>query len=121
MSAKEKKLANFLEKSANIIISFHFYFYLGISIIALILYFLNFIKLFNILSIIMIVTYILELLCGFDRNFLGFFGIIISGFIGYLITKNTTGILLGITIAILIVNILKRILNIILNVIINKK
>ena len=120
MSSKEKKLANFLDKLGHFIINFHFHFYLLFSILIIISYYLGFIKVFNILFIIMISIYIIELLLGLDRNFLGFFGILIAGIIGYLCLGNTNGVLLAITYAILVVNILKLLLNVLLNRVINK-
>ena len=69
--------------------------------------------------IIMISIYALELMCGFDRNFIGVFGVIISGSIGYFVFDSTYGIMLGISIAILIISILKLILNLFINKTIN--
>ena len=89
MSPKEKKLASIFDKVGHFVISFHFYFYLLISTLILAANYLNFNKLFNILFIIMIVVYFIELFLGFDRNFLGYVGTCIAGFIGYLFTKTT--------------------------------
>ena len=115
MNKREKKLANFFDKLAHFIINFHFYFYFIISILIIVLYFLNLTSLFNILFIIMMVIYVIELSMGLDRNFLGIVGIIILGSIGYIVTKNISGAMLGITIGILFVNILKLILSHLIN------
>lgn len=120
MSKKEKKLAIFLEKLADFILSFHFYFYFLIAVAVLCTYYWGFPKVFNGLVIVMLTVYILELIIGYDRNFLGLFGMILFGIIGYLITKTTSGALLGITYAILIINIMKIVLSYVISEIASK-
>lgn len=119
MTKNEKKLANILDKIAHFLINFYFYFYLLFSILTIIFYYFNIISVFKVLFIIMISIYALELMCGFDRNFIGVFGVIISGSIGYFVFNSTYGIMLGISIAILIISILKLILNLFINKTIN--
>jgi hypothetical protein len=63
----------------------------------------------------MIIIYLIELFLGFDRNFLGYLGLIIVGIIGYLITKTYDGALLSITIGLFIINLIKVLFNIVIN------
>ena len=120
MSSKEKKWANFFNKAARYTFNIYFYFYFVMSILIIILYYLNINTIFNILVYIMIGVYLFEMILGFDRNFIGILGIIIFGFVGYMVLKSISGIMLFITFAILFINILKILLNILLNYLINR-
>ena len=105
-----------IESIAHTIINIYFYFYFVTSILALVFYFTNYTKLFEITSIIIIIGIIIDYLLGYTRNLFGTLGLLISSLIGIYILKDTKqGIFLGITVCTFISSTIKIIINKILN------
>ena len=105
----------------SIIVDIYFYFYFVTSILSLIFYFTGSIKLFEIMSIIIIVGVIIDFLLGYTRSLFGTLGIIIFSIIGVVILKDIkTGIFLGITTCMFISSLINIIINKIINILIRK-
>ena len=104
-----------------LIVDIYYYFYFVTSILSLIFYFTGSIKLFEIMSIIIIVGVVIDFLLGYTRSLFGTLGIIIFSIIGVVILKDTkTGIFLGITTCMFISSLINIIFNKILNFLIRK-
>ena len=105
-----------VESLANNIMNIYYYFYLVASTLALIFYFTNHIKLFEITTIITLIGIVIDYLLGYTRNIFGTLGLIISIGLGiYLINDIKIGALLGITVCTFLSSFIKQILNKILN------
>ena len=105
-----------VESFAYTIINIYFYFYFVTSTLALIFYFTNHIKLFEITTIITIIGIVIDYLLGYTRNLFGTLGLLISSILGVLILKDTkAGIFLGITVCTFISSFIKVIINKLLN------
>ncbi len=105
-----------IESIACTIINIYFYFYFVTSLLSLIFYVTNYIKLFEITTIIIIVGIIIDYLLGYTRNLFGTLGLLISSILGVYILKDTkTGIFLGITVCTFISSFIKQIINKIIN------
>lgn len=104
-----------------LIVDIYYYFYFVTSILSLIFYFTGSIKLFEIMSIIIIVGVIIDFLLGYTRSLFGTLGIIIFSIIGVVILKDIkTGIFLGITTCMFISSLINIIINKIINILIRK-
>ena len=104
-----------------LIVDIYYYFYFVTSILSLIFYFTGSIKLFEIMSIIIIVGVVIDFLLGYTRSLFGTLGIIIFSIIGVVILKDIkTGIFLGITICMFISSLINIIINKILSFLIRK-
>lgn len=105
-----------VESLAYTLMNIYFYFYFVTSTLALIFYFTNHIKLFEITTIITIIGIVIDYLLGYTRNLFGTLGLLISSILGVLILKDTkTGIFLGITVCTFISSFIKVIINKLLN------
>ena len=105
-----------IENLVNTLVNIYFYFYFVTSILALVFYFTNYIKLFEITSIIIIIGIVIDYIFGYTRNLFGTLGLIISSIIGVYILKDTKqGIFLGITVCTLVSSTIKVLINKILN------
>lgn len=110
-----------IEGVMSIIVDIYFYFYFVTSILSLIFYFTGSIKLFEIMSIIIIIGVVIDLLLGYTRSLFGTLGIIIFSIIGVIILKDIkTGIFLGITTCMFISSLINVIINKIINILIRK-
>lgn len=119
MNKKEKN--NKFETIMSIIVNIYFYFYFVTSILSLVFYFTGFIKLFEIMSIIIIIGVVIDFLLGFTRSIFGTLGIIISSIICIIILKDIkTGIFLGTTICMFISSTINVIINKIINILYRK-
>ena len=88
-----------IENVVYTLMDIYFYFYFVTSSLSLIFYFTNYIKLFEITTIITIIGIVIDYLLGYTRNLFGTLGLLISSILGVLILKDTkTGIFLGITV-----------------------
>ena len=117
---KEEKNDKF-ENVMSIIVDIYFYFYFVTSILSLIFYFTGSIKLFEIMSIIIIIGVVIDFLLGYTRSLFGTLGIIISSVICTFILKDIkTGIFLGTTICMFISSTINVIINKIINILIRK-
>lgn len=117
---KEEKNEKF-ENVMSIIVDIYFYFYFVTSILSLIFYFTGSIKLFEIMSIIIIIGVVIDFLLGYTRSLFGTLGIIISSVICILVLKDIkTGIFLGTTICMFISSTINVIINKIINILIRK-
>ena len=106
-----------IEDVMSIIVDIYFYFYFVTSILSLIFYFTGSGKLFEIMSIIIIVGVVIDFLLGYTRSLFGTLGIIIFSIIGVVILKDIkTGIFLGITICMFISSLVNVIINKIINI-----
>ena len=104
-----------------LIVDIYYYFYFVTSILSLIFYFTGSIKLFEIMSIIIIVGVVIDFLLGYTRSLFGTLGIIIFSIIGVVIIKDIkTGIFLGITVCMFISSLINIIINKILSFLIRK-
>ncbi len=109
------------ENVMSIIVDIYFYFYFVTSILSLIFYFTGSIKLFEIMSIIIIIGVIIDFLLGYTRSLFGTLGIIISSVICTFILKDIKiGIFLGTTICMFISSTINVIINKIINILIRK-
>ena len=105
-----------VESLAYTLMDIYFYFYFVTSSLSLIFYFTNYIKLFEITTIITIIGIVIDYLLGYTRNIFGTLGLIISIGLGiYLINDIKTGALLGITVCTFISSFIKQIINKIIN------
>ena len=105
-----------VESLAYTIMNIYFYFYFVTSTLALIFYFTNHIKLFEITTIITIIGIVIDYLRGYTRNLFGTLGLLISSVLGVYILKDTKeGIFLGITVCTFISSFIKVIINKLLN------
>ena len=105
-----------VESLAYTLMNIYFYFYFVTSTLALIFYFTNHIKLFEITTIITIIGIVIDYLLGYTRNLFGTLGLLISSILGVLILKDTKeGIFLGITVCTFISSFIKVIINKLLN------
>jgi len=105
-----------VESLAYTLMNIYFYFYFVTSTLALIFYFTNHIKLFEITTIITIIGIVIDYLLGYTRNLFGTLGLLISSILGVYILKNTKeGIFLGITVCTFISSFIKVIINKLLN------
>ena len=110
-----------IEDVMSIIVDIYFYFYFVTSILSLIFYFTGSGKLFEIMSIIIIVGVVIDFLLGYTRSLFGTLGIIIFSIIGVVILKDIkTGIFLGITTGRFISSTINIIINKIINILIRK-
>ena len=117
---KEEKNEKF-ENVMSIIVDIYFYFYFVTSILSLIFYFTGSIKLFEIMSIIIIIGVVIDFLLGYTRSLFGTLGIIISSVICTFILKDIKiGIFLGTTICMFISSTINVIINKIINILIRK-
>lgn len=99
----------------------YYYFYFVTSLIALILYFTNHMKGFEITTIIIIIGIIIDYIIGYTRNVFGTIGLIISSVIAVYILKDVKiGIFLGITICTFISSVIVLIINKIISFLIRK-
>ena len=109
------------ENVMSIIVDIYFYFYFVTSILSLIFYFTGSIKLFEIMSIIIIIGVIIDFLLGYTRSLFGTLGIIISSVICTFILKDIKiGIFLGTTICMFISSTINVIINKIINILYRK-
>ena len=105
-----------VESFAYTLVNIYFYFYFVTSILSLVFYFTNYIKLFEITTTIIIIGIVIDYIFGYTRNLFGTLGLIISSLIGIYILKDTKqGIFLGITVCTLISSTIKVIINKVLN------
>lgn len=105
-----------IENLVNTLVNIYFYFYFVTSILALVFYLTNYIKLFEITTIIIIIGIVIDYIFGYTRNLFGTLGLIISSIIGVYILKDTKqGIFLGITVCTLVSSTIKVLINKILN------
>ena len=105
-----------IENVVYTLMDIYFYFYFVTSSLSLIFYFTNYIKLFEITTIITIIGIVIDYLLGYTRNLFGTLGLLISSILGVLILKDTkTGIFLGITVCTFISSFIKIIINKLLN------
>ena len=105
-----------VEDLAYTLINIYFYFYFVTSILSLIFFLTNHIKLFEITTIIIIIGILIDYIFGYTRNLFGTLGLIISSIIGVYILKDTKqGIFLGITVCTLVSSTIKVLINKILN------
>ena len=105
-----------VESLAYTIMNIYFYFYFVTSTLALIFYFTNHIKLFEITTTITIIGIVIDYLLGYTRNLFGTLGLLISSVLGVYILKDTKqGIFLGITVCTFISSFIKVIINKIIN------
>lgn len=105
-----------IENLVNTLVNIYFYFYFVTSILSLVFYFTNYIKLFEITSIIIIIGIVIDYIFGYTRNLFGTLGLIISSIIGVYILKDTKqGIFLGITVCTLVSSTIKVLINKVLN------
>lgn len=105
-----------VESLAYTLMNIYFYFYFVTSTLALIFYFTNHIKLFEITTIITIIGIVIDYLLGYTRNLFGTLGLLISSVLGVYILKDTKeGIFLGITVCTFISSFIKVIINKLLN------
>ena len=105
-----------IDNLANTIMNIYFYFYFVTSTLALIFYFTNHIKLFEITTIITLIGIVIDYLLGYTRNLFGTLGLLTSSILGVIILKDTkTGIFLGITVCTFISSFIKVIINKIIN------
>lgn len=105
-----------VESLAYTLVNIYFYFYFVTSLLALIFFLTNYIKLFEITSIIIIIGIVIDYIFGYTRNLFGTLGLIISSIIGVYILKDTKqGIFLGITVCTLVSSTIKVLINKILN------
>ena len=105
-----------VESLAYTLMNIYFYFYFVTSTLALIFYFTNHIKLFEITTTITIIGIVIDYLLGYTRNLFGTLGLLISSILGVLILKDTKqGIFLGITVCTFISSFIKVIINKLLN------
>ena len=105
-----------VESLAYTLMNIYFYFYFVTSTLALIFYFTNHIKLFEITTTITIIGIVIDYLLGYTRNLFGTLGLLISSILGVLIVKDTKqGIFLGITVCTFISSFIKVIINKLLN------
>ncbi len=110
-----------LENIFYLIINICFYFYFVTSLLSLIFYLTNHMKLFEITSIIIIGGIVINFLMGFTSNIFGTIGLIIASVIGVCVLKDTkTGIFLGITVCTLISSSIKLIIGKIIAFLIEK-
>lgn len=110
-----------LEGVMSIMFDIFYYFYFVTSILSLIFYFTGSIKLFEIMSIIIIVGVVIDFLLGYTRSLFGTLGLIIFSIIGVVIIKDVkTGIFLGITTCMFISSLINIIINKILSFLIRK-
>lgn len=105
-----------VESLAYTLMNIYFYFYFVTSTLALIFYFTNYTKLFEITTIITLISIVIDYLLGYTRNLFGTLGLLISSVLGVYILKDTkTGIFLGITVCTFISSFIKVIINKLLN------
>ena len=105
-----------VESLAYTLMNIYFYFYFVTSTLALIFYFTNHTKLFEITTTITIIGIVIDYLLGYTRNLFGTLGLLISSILGVLILKDTkAGIFLGITVCTFISSFIKVIINKLLN------
>ena len=105
-----------VESLAYTLMNIYFYFYFVTSTLALIFYFTNYTKLFEITTILIIIGIIIDYLRGYTRNIFGTLGLIISIGLGiYLINDIKIGAFLGITVCTFISSFIKQIINKIIN------
>ena len=105
-----------IENLAYTLVNIYFYFYFVTSILSLVFFLTNYIKLFEITSIIIIIGIVIDYIFGYTRNLFGTLGLIISSVIGVYILKDTKqGIFLGITVCTLISSTIKVLINKVLN------
>lgn len=105
-----------VESLAYTLMNIYFYFYFVTSTLALIFYFTNHIKLFEITTTITIIGIVIDYLLGYTRNLFGTLGLLISSVLGILILKDKKeGIFLGITVCTFISSFIKVIINKLLN------
>lgn len=105
-----------VENIANTLMNIYFYFYFVTASLSLIFYFTNYIKLFEITTIITIIGIVIDYLFGYTRNLFGTLGLLISSIIGiHLLNDTKQGIFLGITVCTFISSFIKVIINKILN------
>ena len=105
-----------IDNLANTIMNIYFYFYFVTSTLALIFYFTNHIKLFEITTIITLIGIVIDYLLGYTRNLFGTLGLLTSSILGVIILKDTKkGIFLGITVCTFISSFIKVIINKIIN------
>ena len=105
-----------VENIANTLMNIYFYFYFVTSTLSLIFYFTNYIKLFEVTTIITIIGIVIDYLFGYTRNLFGTLGLLISSIIGiHLLNDTKQGIFLGITVCTFISSFIKVIINKILN------
>ena len=109
---REKKNESILENLFYASLSAFYYFYFVTSLLSLIFYFTDNIKLFNIVTIIIIIGIIIDYILGFTRNIFGTIGLIVSSIIGvYLLKDIKMGIFLGIVVCSFISSVIKLILS----------
>ena len=110
-----------IEGTMSIIFDIYYYFYFVTSILSLIFYFTGSGKLFEIMSIIIIIGVVIDFLLGYTRSLFGTLGIIIFSIVGVVIIKDVkTGIFLGITTCMFISSLINIIINKIINFLIRK-
>lgn len=108
---REKKNESILENLFYASLSAFYYFYFVTSLLALIFYFTNHTKQFEVTTIVIIVGIAIDYLLGYTRNIFGTLGLIISSIIGVLVIKNIKmGIFLGIVVCTFISSIIKLII-----------
>lgn len=109
---REKENESILENLFYTSMSIFYYFYFVTSSIALIGYFTDHIKLFEVVTIIIIVGVVIDFLLGFTRNIFGTIGLIVSSIVGvYLVKDIKTGIFLGIAVCTFISSVINLIIN----------
>lgn len=108
---REKKNESILENLFYASLSAFYYFYFVTSLLALIFYFTNHTKQFEVTTIVIIVGIGIDYLLGYTRNIFGTLGLIISSIIGVLVIKDIKmGIFLGIVVCTFISSIIKLII-----------
>ena len=105
-----------IENLVNTLVNIYFYFYFVTSVLSLVFYLTNYIKLFEITTTIIIIGIVIDYIFGYTRNLFGTLGLIVSSIIGVYILKDTKqGIFLGITVCTLISSTIKVLINKVLN------
>ena len=99
LEEKTNESESVLESIFYSVMDIYYYFYFITSSLALILYFTNHMKGFEITTIIIIIGIVIDYLLGYTRNVFGTLGLIVSSIIGvYLLKDIKIGIFLGIVI-----------------------
>jgi len=116
-----KKTDSILESIFYSLFDIYYYFYFVTSLIALIFYFTNHMKGFEITTIIIIIGIVIDYIIGYTRNIFGTIGLIVASILGVYILKDIkTGIFLGIVICTFISSVIVLVINKIITFLIRK-
>lgn len=116
-----KKTDSILESIFYSLFDIYYYFYFVTSLIALIFYFTNHMKGFEITTIIIIVGIVIDYIIGYTRNIFGTIGLIVASILGVYILKDIKiGIFLGIAVCTFISSVIVLVINKIITFLIRK-